>query len=148
MPPTPPNPPTNESAHQPTLSEVAERLEQYPLEAFHFIQQGLSYSVEKYHGSVPDPNVRRHISGQQLCEGLREYALMKWGLLARTVLRRWNINNTLDFGRIVFGMIDNGLMQKTEDDTIDDFRNVFDFKSAFEADYRIPAEPLSKEARP
>jgi uncharacterized repeat protein (TIGR04138 family) len=105
--------------------------------------------VEKYHAGVIDPNARRHISGQQLCEGLREYALMKWGLLARTVLRRWEITTTLDFGRIVFAMVDSGLMQKTDDDTIDDFRDVFEFKSSFESAYRIPAEPaaVGKEAR-
>ena len=65
-------------------------------------------------------------------------ALAKWGLMARTVLARWNISKTLDFGRIVFAMVDNGVMQKTDEDTLDDFRDVFDFKSAFnEAGYRI-----------
>ena len=58
--------------------------------------------------------------------------------LARTVLARWNIRRTYDFGRIVFAMVDNGLMQKTEEDSIEDFRDVFDFKHAFgEHAYRI-----------
>jgi uncharacterized repeat protein (TIGR04138 family) len=142
-------PPPNDPADPRALTDVVEQMDRYPLEAFHFVQQGLSYSVEKFHGGLIDPTIRRHISGQQLCDGLREYALMKWGLLARTVLHRWEINTTLDFGRIVFAMIDSGLMQKTDDDTLDDFREVFDFKTAFEAGYQIPAEPaaLSKEAR-
>jgi uncharacterized repeat protein (TIGR04138 family) len=54
------------------------------------------------------------------------------------VLRQWNIQSTLDFGRIVFALIEAGQMQKTDDDTIEDFRNVFDFKSALELEYRIP----------
>ncbi|HEY1628329.1 MAG TPA: Minf_1886 family protein [Tepidisphaeraceae bacterium] len=142
--------PPDEPADPQALHHLVEQMDCYPLEAFHFVQQGLSYSVEKFHGGVTDPKARRHISGQQLCEGLREFALMKWGLLARTVLRRWEINNTFDFGRIVFAMVDNGLMQKTDEDNVEDFRDVYDFKSAFEADYRIPPEPaaLSKEARP
>jgi len=57
-------------------------------------------------------------------------------LLARTVLSRWNVRRTVDFGRIVFALVDNGYMQKTEDDTLEDFRDVFDFKSAFE-NYKI-----------
>ena len=71
------------------------------------------------------------MSGQQLCEGLREYALQQWGYLARTVLRRWNITSTVDFGKIVFALVEIGQMQKTDDDTLDDFRNVFDFRAAF-----------------
>jgi uncharacterized repeat protein (TIGR04138 family) len=57
--------------------------------------------------------------------------------LARTVLVRWNVTSTYDFGRIVFAMVDSGLMQKTDDDSIEDFRNVYDFKTAFDAAYRI-----------
>jgi uncharacterized repeat protein (TIGR04138 family) len=53
------------------------------------------------------------------------------------VLTRWNVRRTVDFGRIVFALVDNGWMAKTDDDNIDDFRDVFDFKTAFEAGYRI-----------
>ena len=35
-------------------------------------------------------------------------------------------------------MVDAGLMQKTDDDSLEDFRNVYDFKAAFETEYRIP----------
>ena len=73
-----------------------------------------------------------------MCEGLRELALIQWGRLARTVLRRWSITSTVDFGRIVFAMVDAGLMQKTEDDSLEDFRNVYDFRVALENEYQIP----------
>ena len=72
-----------------------------------------------------------------MCDGLREFALSQWGLLARTVLRRWGISSTLDFGRIVFSLIEAGQMQKTPDDSVEDFRNVYDFRTAFESGYRI-----------
>jgi uncharacterized repeat protein (TIGR04138 family) len=58
-------------------------------------------------------------------------------MLARTVLERWNITSTLDFGRIVFSLVEYRHMQTTEGDRIDDFRNVYDFRSAFESGYRI-----------
>jgi uncharacterized repeat protein (TIGR04138 family) len=62
---------------------------------------------------------------------------MKWGLLAPTVLVRWNVRRTLDFGKIVFALVDHGHMRKTDDDHLDDFRDVYDFKNAFESGYRI-----------
>lgn len=119
------------------LQEVVDELGLYPIEAFVFVQQGLSYTVAKIHGEAGDPNISRHISGQDLCHGLREFALSQWGLLARTVLRRWNITSTYDFGRIVFALVEAGRMQKTDEDSIEDFRGVYDFNTAFESGYRI-----------
>jgi uncharacterized repeat protein (TIGR04138 family) len=121
----------------------------FPPHAFEFIHEGLDFTVTHVHGPrcresnskmqmEAPPN--RHVSGQQLCEGLRELALAKWGRMARTVLRRWNITSTLDFGRIVYSLIEAGQMQKVEDDSLDDFKNVYDFKAAFETEYRIPGQ--------
>ena len=61
----------------------------------------------------------------------------EWGLLARTVLRRWNVTRTDDFGRIVFTLVEHGDMAKTEEDHIEDFHRVYDFETAFEAGYQI-----------
>jgi len=122
-----------------THPELEDRGLSYPQPAFEFIEEGLRYTVTKVHGAVTDAQSCRHVSGQQLCEGLRELAVARWGMLARTVLRHWNISSTLDFGRIVFALIDRGQMQRTDDDTVEDFRNVYDFRGAFESGYRIPA---------
>ena len=134
-------PPTEETDDGKPLVEVVDELGLYPLEAFLFVGEGLTFTVQKVHGQikedVPLDDPSRHISGQELCEGLREYALVQWGLLARTVLERWNITCTYDFGRIVFALIEAKKMQKTDQDSIEDFRNVYDFKTAFESDYRI-----------
>ena len=129
-------PPTEPLGHEKKLEEIVEEVGLYPIEAYEFVQQGLSYTVQKLHGEMKDEKTSRHVTGADLCEGLREFALMNWGLLARTVLGRWNVRKTIDFGRIVFALVDNGYMQKTENDTLDDFRDVFDFKAAFE-NYRI-----------
>jgi uncharacterized repeat protein (TIGR04138 family) len=114
----------------------------YPVEAFDFVHRGLMFTTDQLHAAITDPNESRHISGQQLCEGLRQYALLQWGLLARTVLHRWNITRTEDFGAIVYMLIKTGVMGKTEEDTFDDFREVYDFTAAFEQGYAIPAQSL------
>lgn len=108
----------------------------FPPEAFEFVRRGLQHTVEVLHGAPEATLIQdegRHVTGQQLCLGLRDYALRQYGLLARTVLERWGIRRTDDFGKIVFAMIEAGLMRKTEEDTIDDFRAVYDFGEAFAA---------------
>jgi uncharacterized repeat protein (TIGR04138 family) len=139
-------------AREKSLQDVVDDLGLYPVEAFIFVQQGLTFAADRVHGELPrdaepkDYGECRHISGQQLCDGLREYALSRWGLMARAVLARWSITATYDFGRIVFALIESGFMQKTDEDTIEDFRNVFDFRTAFDAGYRITPK-LASESR-
>jgi uncharacterized repeat protein (TIGR04138 family) len=84
--------------------------------------------------------LNRHVSGAELCWGLREYALKRWGRLARTTLETWNVRETYDFGRIVFAMIDFDFMQKQPNDSVEDFRNVFDFREAFDDGYEFSFE--------
>lgn len=75
----------------------------------------------------------RHITGQQLCIGLREYAIQRYGMLAPVVLRHWNVLRTEDFGRIVYRLIDVGLMSRTPDDSLTDFAGVYEFDEVFGA---------------
>ena len=133
-------PPPHKKAKEISLSQLASDVGLYPPEAFEFIQQGLSFTVQKLHGPKAVPKANRHVTGQDLCDGLREYALAQWGFLARTVLRRWNVTSTLDFGRIVFALVEVGQMQKTDDDTLDDFKDVYDFRAAFETGYKVPTD--------
>ena len=85
--------------------------------------------------------VNRHVSGQELCWGLRDLAVKRWGMLAKTVLRRWKVKRTEDFGKIVFALIDDGQLRKQPGDTLDDFKNVYDFDEAFDTtDLTDPTE--------
>ncbi len=109
----------------------------YPLQAYEFVQQGLAYTVQRLYGPPKNPRCARHVTGQQLCHGLRELAVRQWGFLAQTVLRRWNITSTIDFGQIVFSLARQKVMATTPSDSIEDFRNVYQFTKAFESAYRI-----------
>ena len=119
------------------LAEAVKRT-RYPADAFVFVQRGLDFTVRREHGELTedydpdDPDQpSRHVSGRVLCEGLRDYAIQQYGLLAGTVLRRWRIHRCEDFGHIVFAMVDAGIMHKTDDDSIADFENLFSFRDAF-----------------
>jgi uncharacterized repeat protein (TIGR04138 family) len=119
-----------------SVEQVACELGAYPIAAFHFVEQGLAYTVRQIHATTT-VGKSHHVSGQELAEGLREVALHKWGMLAGLVLSRWKINATIDFGRIVYAMIDAGLLAKNDTDALDDFRDVYDFADAFEVEYKI-----------
>ncbi len=110
----------------------------YPPQAFVFVQEGLRHTVSTIFGESSDdePDLgslegERHVSGQQLCMGLRDYAQQEYGLLARTVLESLAVRRTEDFGRIVFAMVEAGLMRKTDEDSLVDFEDVFDFDEVF-----------------
>jgi uncharacterized repeat protein (TIGR04138 family) len=77
----------------------------------------------------------RHISGEELCDGIRRLAISRFGPMAKEVLNFWGVRATEDFGNIVFNLVDAGLLLKTENDQIDDFHDVYDFDEAFEHDY-------------
>lgn len=124
------------------IKAIAEQT-RYPLDAFAFIQRGLDFTVTRLHGELDEADYNasddpedleqsRHVSGQDLCRGLRDFAIKEYGLLARTVLRRWSITSCRDFGEIVFALVEGGVMRKTDNDSIHDFDNVFDFATAFE----------------
>ena len=116
--------------------ELIESDGRYPLAAYRFLQEGLEATVADVHGdatasqphegSGDDP---RHVDGPALCQGLREHALRSYGSLAREVLRRWGISNTRDFGEMVFFLVEHDFLQKTADDRLSDFNDVFDFNS-------------------
>ena len=129
-----------EKARPKTFQEIASRGGVYPPEAYEFVNRGLAYTVSKLQGGGEEEDRARHVTGQQLCQGLREYAWQQWGMMATTVLRRWNITCTFDFGRIVYELVDCGILRTTEGDSVEDFRRVYDFESALESEYRIESK--------
>lgn len=133
------------SIHQPKLYEIIRRDPRYAYEAYEFFFAALGHTVEMLGGREGDE--ARHVSGPQLLEGARDLALREFGLMARTVFRRWGINRTGDVGEIIFNLIDAGLMSKTEQDSRADFEDVFDLDEALVRGYRIevPRNPLGAE---
>ncbi|MEK6701098.1 MAG: Minf_1886 family protein [Planctomycetota bacterium] len=124
---------------KPNWNEIRERAGNFPPQAYQFVREGLGHTARLVHGERGESHLEatgtdeggRHVSGQQLCLGLKDYALKQYGLLARTVLTHWGIQRTEDFGRVVFAMVEAGWMRKTQEDTPEDFEGVFDFDDVF-----------------
>ena len=106
------------------IREIVKKDPRYNREAYEFVSSGLAYTVQKTAAG-------HHVSGKQLCDGLRRFAIEQFGMLARTVLASMGIRRTEDFGEIVFNLIDVGLFGKTESDSRNDFVAVYDFDQAF-----------------
>ena len=123
------------------LREVWKRDRRYSLEAYRFLFDSLEHAV-RLTGRDGQEGVGRHVTGQELLEGMRVHALSQFGPLAAAVWRSWGVNETLDWGRIVFRLIDAQLINRQEEDTIDDFRDGFDLDEAFVNRYRpvLPEE--------
>ena len=103
--------------------------------AYAFVQHGLGYTsnifTQREFGSYGLDELDSHVTGQQLCMGLRDFAIEQYGLLAPVVLRHWGIQRTEDFGAIVFRMVDLELLRTSPEDTEEDFRAIFQFDEAF-----------------
>jgi len=108
-----------------TLEQIARGDGRYSPEAIKFVYEGLGYTARNV---AKEP---RHVSGQTLCEGLRQLAIEKWGRLAILVLNGWGVKTTRDFGEIVYLMIKHKWMSAQPTDSIDDFNDVYDFETVF-----------------
>lgn len=126
------------------LRRLALKDGRYAPEAFQFLYDSLDHAV-RLTGREQAEGTDRHVTGQELLAGLRAHATEVFGPLAGAVWRAWGIRDTLDWGRIVFLLVDEGMLNRQESDSIEDFRAGFDFDAAFVAAYRpaIPAELFS-----
>ncbi len=125
------------------MVDLLQRDQRYKLQAYQFIRDALTYAQEVLR--IPEQNrargltgeSARHMTGQQLCEACRRYALEQYGMLAKMVLNSWGIYTTGDFGEIVYNLIGIHQMRKSESDRREDFDNVFDFGTAFEPEFEV-----------
>lgn len=129
--------------HEPTFEEglalILAKDTRYHRDAYLFVREALDYTqkaiIKENRGEL------RHVTGQELLEGVREHALSQFGPMAATVFEEWGIKRCEDFGEIVFNMVENGVLAKTDKDSRADFANGYDFIEAF----RKPFWPSEKK---
>jgi uncharacterized repeat protein (TIGR04138 family) len=126
-----------ESEFYKKLRSILKSDSRYKLEAYEFLMQALFYAQSKL-------DRQGHVSGKELLFGIKEYGVQQFGPLAQTVFEQWGVKNTLDFGEIVFSLVNNGLLKKTDEDSLEDFKEVYEFKDAFRKEYE---KNLSEDIR-
>jgi uncharacterized repeat protein (TIGR04138 family) len=139
------------------LAELLARDRRYHFDAYVFVFEALRYAQEKLGLGREQPSIgeadaedessgEQHVTGQELCEAIRQYALQQYGYMAKCVLNHWGVHATGDFGEIVFNLIDIGQMRKTEHDRREDFENVFNFDTDLARGFQITL-PRGSEGR-
>tara|TARA_B100002019_G_scaffold286660_1_gene297473 strand:+ start:585 stop:998 length:414 start_codon:yes stop_codon:yes gene_type:complete len=103
--------------------------------AYYFIREALDHTLKSMEKS--NQGKSGHVSGNELLEGIREYALERFGPMTLTLMDHWNIRKCRDFGEIVFNLVEHGILGRTENDSLEDFECGYDFKQAF-ADPFLP----------
>jgi uncharacterized repeat protein (TIGR04138 family) len=100
--------------------------------AYDFVRQALDHTVKEVKRKQPERTGKsQHVSGAELLNGIRDYALDQYGPLAKTVLNKWGITRCGDFGDIVFNLIEYNVFSKTDSDRREDFADIYDFEAAF-----------------
>jgi uncharacterized repeat protein (TIGR04138 family) len=117
----------------------------YQRDAYVFLRDALDFTT-KQQKKIKGATVR-HVAGPELLEGVRQYALKEFGPMVMTVFESWGIRCCEDIGNMVFNLIAAGIFGKTDEDSIEDFKSVYDFGDVFVKPFR-PAEPAAVEAKP
>ena len=127
------------------IRAIREEDARYSVSAYYFLRQALDYSLKRIDQEEHN-DVSRHISGPELLEGIRLFALEQFGPMSLYLLNNWGVKNCKDFGNIVFNLVESQVLGKTENDSPEDFMHGYDFKSAFSSPF-APDEGL-KYKRP
>ena len=124
---------------------IVTRDSRYSREAYTFVREALDYTqkliVKESQGQI------RHVSGQELLDGIRQYALQQFGPMTVTVFEEWGVRQCRDFGEIVFNMVEIGLLAKTDNDTRGDFQSGYDFTDAFHKPF-WPQSKIKSRSKP
>lgn len=111
------------------LESVVAHDPRYQRDGYIFLRDALDFTT-KQQKKVKGVTVR-HVTGPELLDGVRQHALKEFGPMVMTVFDSWGIRSCEDIGHMVFNLIGAGVFGKTEQDSIEDFKNVYDFDEAF-----------------
>lgn len=133
--------------HEPTLvrtvAEICEKDPRYAQDGYFFLLEALDFTARMLRKPTKE-GPERHVSGQELLDGVRTYATQQFGPMTLTVLNRWGIKHTEDFGEIVFNLVKSGRLRKTDEDTKESFANGYDFNEAFAKPFQPKTDLFTK----
>ena len=126
------------------LESVLANDPRYQRDGYIFLRDALDFTT-KQQKKIKGVSVR-HVTGPELLDGVRQYALKEFGPMVMTVFDSWGVHSSADIGNMVFNLIGAGIFGKTEEDSIEDFRNVYNFEEVFVKPF-APERPAAARAR-
>ena len=123
------------------VSLICKEDARFDRKAYSFIREGLDFAVKDLKKREAERSRQSlHVSGAELLVGIRTFALEQYGPLAITVLNSWGITRCMDFGELVFNLIEYNVFSKTDNDRRKDFTEVYTFEDAFVKPF-LPQNP-------
>ncbi len=116
------------------IQEICDADDRYSNECYTFVREGLDHTLKYLKRAGVGP--KSHVTGGELLDGLREYALSEFGPMTKSVLNEWGIKKCEDFGEVVFNLVKHGVLGKTDTDSLNDFKGGFSFHEAFVKPFR------------
>lgn len=111
------------------LDQIVAADTRFDKEAYLFLRDALDFTIKSRKKQKSD--LSRHVTGQELLEGVRLFAIQEFGPMVPTVFETWKIKQCADIGQMVFNLTQAGIFGKTETDTIEDFKKGYSFHEAF-----------------
>jgi uncharacterized repeat protein (TIGR04138 family) len=115
------------------LEKIVAEDERYRLEAYVFIMHALDMAVSR-------KTERGHVTGEELLGSVKDYGKHLFGPTAKMVFEHWGVNETTDFGNIVFNLVGAGILKTSDADSPEDFAGVYDFGEVFDRQYEWKIE--------
>ena len=128
---------------QEAVETVCQEDRRYHPEAYAFLRDSLEGTIKRRKKSKKEPGP--HVGAAELLDGFRIHALAEFGPMALMVLDYWGVVSTGDVGQMVFNLVQPGIIGKTDEDTTESFRDVFDFREAFIAPFRPLSGSLNED---
>jgi uncharacterized repeat protein (TIGR04138 family) len=123
----------NELKFKEAVNQIVQEDPRYSPEAYEFISKAVVFTMLNL-GRDKSPN--HHVSGKELLEGFRQYAIQEFGPMAGDILKSWGLTNSNAVGNVVFNLVNRQLLGKSENDTLLDFKDGFDFEKVFSEPFK------------
>ncbi len=110
------------------VEDIHTRDSRYNEGVYEFVMQALSYTQKKFKKT-------KHVTSEELLLGIKELLLTNFGPMTLTVLKHWGIESTDDFGNVVYNLVEDKILSRSDEDDFEKFKDAYDFKKVFKEEY-------------
>ncbi len=135
-----------QTGFQEAVEKICRKDNRYHSEAYAFLRDSLEATMKRRKKTKKESG--SHVGAGELLDGFRLHALDEFGPMSLMVLDYWGVRASEDVGNMVFNLVDAQVFGKTEEDTIESFRDVFDFNEVFVSPFQPEGEALNAGPAP
>jgi uncharacterized repeat protein (TIGR04138 family) len=128
---------------QEAVDGIVKKDTRYHREAYVFLRDALEATLKRRKKARKE-TLSPHLGATELLDGFRMHSLQEFGPMAIMVLDHWGVRSSEDVGNMVFNLVEAGIFGKTDEDTIERFREGYDFTDAFVIPFRPEPDKLSE----